>query len=212
MMSGIVGNNTHRPLNIEEFRAFALINKWAPLVFINSADSQGGKLFSLLHEVAHIWCGQDDLFNDRQGLSTKPLETFCNAVAAELLVPKSKFSECWEDSRGDIYEKIASLAMKFHCGETVIARKALDAGLIGKKNYQKVADNAIEGFRKEKEKGGSGGNFYATTESRIDRSFMRAICDGISSGTLSYTDAYRLTDTSRKTFDKVAKELGGVIW
>ncbi len=66
MMSGIVGKNTHRALDINEFRAFAMVNDRAPLIFINGADSFAGRLFSLLHETVHVWLGENDLYNDRR--------------------------------------------------------------------------------------------------------------------------------------------------
>lgn len=59
MMSGIVGNNTRRKLDIDEFRAFTIVDEYAPLIFINSCDSEKGKLFSLVHEAAHIWLGEN---------------------------------------------------------------------------------------------------------------------------------------------------------
>ena len=46
MQSGIVGKNTHRALDIEEFRAFAMPNEWAPLIFINGADRKSTRLNS----------------------------------------------------------------------------------------------------------------------------------------------------------------------
>ena len=105
MMNGVVGKNTHRALDINEFRAFTMVDEWAPLVFINAADSNGARLFSLLHEAAHIWLGVDDLYNDRHnrinGVSV--VEIMCNAVAGELLVPKSVFLGKWDDDEEDIY-------------------------------------------------------------------------------------------------------------
>ena len=71
MMSGIVGNNTHRPLSIDESRAFSITDDYAPLIFINSNDSVNGKLFSLLHEFAHICIGENSLFNDRYSTGEK---------------------------------------------------------------------------------------------------------------------------------------------
>ena len=93
MMNGIVGKNTHRVLDVNEFRAFAMVNEWAPLIFINGADSAGGKLFSLFHEVVHLWIGENDLYNDRRYSinGTKPVEVMCNAVAGELMVRKLYF-------------------------------------------------------------------------------------------------------------------------
>lgn len=64
MVNGIVATNTHRPLNVKEFRAFEMLDKWAPLIFINNRDSNGAKVFSIFHEMAHIWLGEDDLYND----------------------------------------------------------------------------------------------------------------------------------------------------
>ena len=93
MMNGVVGNNTHRALKINEFRAFAMVDNYAPLIFINAADSYSGRIFSLLHEFAHILIGENSLYNDRFGGSrtSKNTEVICNAVAAEILVPKSIF-------------------------------------------------------------------------------------------------------------------------
>lgn len=68
-------------------------DEWAPLIFINAADSNGARLFSLLHETAHIWLGIDDLYNDRHNCidGVSDLEVMCNAVAGELIVPKRVF-------------------------------------------------------------------------------------------------------------------------
>lgn len=97
MMNGIVGKNTHRALDVNEFRAFAMVNEWAPLIFINGADSAGGRLFSLFHELVHLWIGENDLYNDTKYSANgiKPIEVTCNAVAGALMVPKTVFLEKW---------------------------------------------------------------------------------------------------------------------
>lgn len=215
MMNGVVGKNTHRALDINEFRAFAMVDDWAPLIFINAADSNGARLFSLLHEVAHIWIGVDDLYNDRRNRTdgVSATEILCNAVAAELIVPKSMFMDIWDNSTTDAYATIKELAGCFRCSEIVIARKALDCNKITWNVYNNVVQTAIDNCNQVKgDKDSSGGNYYNTMGTRLDGCFVRALCESINMGRTSYTEAYRLTGTSRKTFSDVVRHFGGVEW
>ena len=215
MMNGVVGKNTHRALDINEFRAFAMVDEWAPLIFINAADSNGARLFSLLHEVAHIWLGVDDLYNDRHSRTdgVSAVEVLCNAVAGELIVPKHIFMEKWNSSVTDVYAAISELAVYFRCGESVIARKALECKKITRDIYNKVIQSAIDNYNQMKEnKESTGGNYYNTMGSRLDGCFVRALCESINMGRTSYTEAYRLTNTSSKTFADIAQQFGGVEW
>lgn len=221
MMNGVAGKNTHRALAADEFRAFAMVDEWAPLIFINTADSQGAKLFSLVHEAAHIWLGENDLYNDslnRAG-GIRMTEVVCNAVAGELLVPRQAFLDKWSEKietaevTVDTVAVVAELANFFRCGESVIARKALDNGKIGKDTYDRIMQAAIVHYNEaKKNRKSTGGNYYNTLESRLDGCFVRAICESISMGRTSYAEAYRLTNTSRKTFSNIVQKFGGVEW
>lgn len=150
MMNGIVGKNTHRILDVDEFRAFAMIDNYAPLIFINGADSQGARLFSLFHEIVHIWLGENDFYN-AIGFDDKYLkkaEVICNAVASELIVPKKEFLVKWDSNNeyDNIFNKIKCLAIAFRCGQMVIARKALDNNKIDLDAYNEVKNNSINFF------------------------------------------------------------------
>lgn len=215
MMNGIVGKNTHRALDVNEFRAFAMVDEWAPLIFINGADSAGGRLFSLFHEVVHLWIGENDLYNDRRYSANgiKPVEVTCNAVAGELMVPKAAFLERWNDNTNDdIHEKIKEFARMFRCSGSVIARRALDNKKINQNVYNKVIADAIEAYIQAKQEKSSGGDYYRVARSKLDGVFVRALCESVNSGRTSFTEAYRLTNTTSKTFSEVASGLGGVLW
>lgn len=218
MMNGIVGNNTHRSLKIDEFRAFTLIDEYAPLIFINANDSVNGRLFSLLHEFAHICAGVNNLYNDRycENTKVKKIESVCNAVSAELLVPVDLFVEEWKKIAGDLDPEsaISSVAKTFRCGETVIARRALDKKYIDNKTYSEISRNAVNRYndiRKiRKEKGEGGGNYYRTMMSRLDNRFLTMLISSVQSGSTLYSDAFRLTNTNRSTFRGLAEMAGGV--
>ena len=214
MMSGIVRNNTRRVLNVEEFRAFTLMDDIAPLIFINSVDSYGGRLFSLFHELAHVFLGENDLFNDRQQTVAKVsgIEKMCNSIAAELLVPRTDFIREWDCDDTEIpFDKVSSIAKKFRCGAIVIARKALDNRRLSHDVYNEVAKRVIEIYREAKEKKrAGGGDFYNTLSSRVDRVLVKSICSGLSEGRITYPEAFRLTNTNMKTFPELAYRVGGV--
>lgn len=215
MMNGIVENNTYRALDIEEFRAFAMIDEYAPLVFINTNDSTNGRLFSLIHEFAHVCIGKNDLFNDRQNSihTVSPIETLCNAIAGEILVPKDIFLKQWENA---IKEKTAEeatcdLAKTFRCGVIVIARKALDNGKINKNMYNNIASQAIMTYIQNRKRQDAGGDFYKTLASRIDQRFLGMLNHSVSEGKTLYSDAFRLTNTNRMTYTRLTQEkMGGV--
>lgn len=119
----------------------------------------------------------------------------------------------WSEHKTEVYTKISDLAKYFRCGEIVIARKAIDCGKISQKSYDQVVQTAIENYKRMKEsKDTSGGNYYNTMGSRLDGCFVRALCESINMGRTTYTEAYHLTNTSRKTFSEIAQRLGGVEW
>ena len=217
MMNGIVGNNTHRKLDIEEFRAFTLIDDYAPLIFINSNDSANGKLFSLFHEMSHIWMGRNSLFNDRFSNETNisEIEVICNAITGELLVPNVNFIEEWKlcNNNFTIEEKVRALSNLFNCGITVIARKALNNNYINASQYSMIAEKAISNFlalqeRKQNESS-SGGDFYRTIATRLDGRFLNALANSTQEGKTLYTDAFALTNTNRTTFITLIRKMRG---
>lgn len=124
MQSGIVGANSNRKLDIRELRTFCLCDLFALLIFINATDTDNRKVFSLVHEAAHIWLNKDHCFNGID-IDTK-IEMVCSKVASEILVPETIFLHEWETKGINNQDKIEKLSKLFKVSKVAIARKACD--------------------------------------------------------------------------------------
>lgn len=197
--SSTVGNNPHRPLDPKEFRGFVLVDEYAPLVFINTADFRAAQMFTLAHELAHIWIGSSAAF-DLRDFQPAPDETErrCDAAAAELLVPAHQLRKIWPNVQREV-ERFEQIARHFKVSEIVAARRALDLGLIQKPEFF----HFLENYRELSSPLGSPktGYFYATQLSHLGRRFAETLIRAVHEGTLLYHEAYRLTGMYGKTFD-----------
>jgi Zn-dependent peptidase ImmA (M78 family) len=207
--NGIVGNNTHRTLDPSEFRGFVLVDRYAPLVFLNGADSKSAQMFTLAHEIAHVCLGASAAF-DLKNLdpADDQKEKFCNQLAAEFLVPRTQILSIWKDHTGSQYVDFEGLAQQFKVSQLVIARRASDLGLIPKELYYAFYKNYMSAEHiKASTTESTGGDFYRTQNQRIGRLFARTVLYAIDSGSLSYDEAYRLTGLSGATFHKFAEKM-----
>ncbi|MFA7545795.1 MAG: ImmA/IrrE family metallo-endopeptidase [Candidatus Cloacimonadaceae bacterium] len=206
MVNGVVGNNTHRPLNPQEFRGFVLVDDYAPLIFVNGADTKAAQMFTLTHELAHIWLGLDGVF-DLEGLqpADDEDEILCNKVAAEFLVPEEDLLKQWKQIRKNDDAAI-QLARIYKVSEIVLQRRLLDLKLISKNEF---FDFYNEYKQRELQTAASakGGDFYSNQLFRINPYFMRKIMEALDHGSIQYIEAFRLTNIYGNTFDKFAEKV-----
>lgn len=207
MVSGVVGSNNRRKLDPREFRGFALCDDLAPLVFINGADSKSAQMFTLAHELAHIWLGETALSNaEAAEASGQEIEHWCNRVAAELLVPLEIFRADF-NRRADLRSELDRLARRFKVSTLVILRRAHDAGALKGDAYWAAYEEELERLRKVGKAGG--GNFYLTQTVRLSRRFARALIASTLEGNTLYRDAFRMLGVSKDTtFRQLSTSLG----
>jgi Zn-dependent peptidase ImmA (M78 family)/transcriptional regulator with XRE-family HTH domain len=204
MRSGIVGSNTHRSLDVGEFRGFAISHPLAPLVFINSADAPAARLFTLVHELAHIWLGDSGVSSGAPG-SQRREEVFCNAVAGEFLAPRELFLSLWAVNDADLPNKVSRLVQCLHVSALVVLRRALDLQLIDSGIYQQHYLAELQAFR---HRDGSGGSFYRNAGAKNSRRFARAVVAEALSGRLLLRDAGRLLGVPPAKLQHFAEHLG----
>lgn len=204
MRSGIVGNNTHRKLDVGEFRGFAISHSLAPVVFINSSDAPSARLFTLLHELAHIWLGSSGISNAVPG-NTRREEVVCNGVAGEFLAPSVVFGKLWEAATQDLAVRVAELAKRFHVSRFVVLRRALDMGLVDQATYSTFYRAELDAFRAAE---GGGGSFYRNAGAKNSARFARAVIAEAFSGRLLLRDAGRLLGVQPSKVRDFAGQLG----
>lgn len=209
MCSGVVLNNNRRRLDPDEFRGFAMADPFAPLVFINGSDTKAAQMFTLAHELAHIWLGKSALSNAQAVLIPEhAVERWCNRLAAELLVPLSVLREEYRQ-REDLQTQVDRLARRFKVSTLVILRRIYDAGGLTYELLQEAYQHELQRLLAVPR--GAGGNFYLTQAARVSKRFARALVASTLEGQTLHRDAFRMLGFSKAaTFNELGRSLGVV--
>lgn len=187
MRCGIALGNTHRKLEVSEFRGFAMSNTLVPVVFINSSDAPPARLFTLLHELAHIWIGSSGV-SDGNSANGRDEERFCNAVAGEFLAPETQFCALWKaDAHWET--NLAPLASRFHISKLAIGRRALDLGYISQAQYRTYYRAILQAFQDKK---GGAGDYYRNATAKNSTRLSKAVLIEAMSGRMLLRDAGHL--------------------
>ena len=210
MASGVVGTNTTRRLDPDEFRGFALVDSMAPLVFVNGADTKAAQMFTLAHEIAHVWLGESGVSNVDVAFSPDyGVERWCNRVAAELLVPRDLLHLEF-NAAAELHDETARLARRFKVSTLVVLRRIYDTGALDRERFRSSYDmevSRLRGFQR-----GGGGNAVNNVNTRIGKRLTRALVVSTLEGRTSYTEAFRLLGVRKlSTFESVAASVGLVL-
>jgi len=202
MRQGSLGHHT-KPLHISEFRGFAIADKFAPVIFINLADAPVARLFTLIHELAHIWIGESGV-SDGSSSAHRREEILCNAIAAEFLVPGDEFKNKWQEL-DNWKDNLPALEIHFHVSQWVLARRALTYNYITQNEYHKFI-TLLKKQYDEREKKGTGPSYYVTLKSQTSDKLARAVLSETLSGRVLLRDAGQLLGIKPDKITKFAKE------
>ncbi len=204
IFNGIVGNNTHRKLNPDEFQGFALVDAYAPLIFVNGADFKAAQIFTLAHELAHLFVGKSGL---SKFVNLDPghhaIEQFCNKAAAEFLVPEADLRAFWPTAKSSA-DPYQAIARHFKVSSIVATRRALDVDLVNRDAFNQF----YRAYREDQQQRNSGGVFWNLPKWRIGPKFAAVVIRATKAGRLSYREAYALTGLKGTSFENLTNKMG----
>jgi Zn-dependent peptidase ImmA (M78 family)/transcriptional regulator with XRE-family HTH domain len=206
-------------LDSEEIQGFAIADSYAPFVFLNSEDWNAPQLFTLVHELAHIWIAETGISNDTE-LNIKgklhPVELFCNEIAANVLMPKNQILNIDKSSFHNSNE-LFKIAKKFGISTFSLLIRALKLGVISTHSYnllkkQVDIDFAIflrkDAEKKAKQKESIGGpNYFLLQLNRNSRLFTQTVLDSFRGGFIEPTLASSLLNIHINKFQKLESQL-----
>ena len=210
IVNGVVGNNTRRKLDVSEFRGFVLSDPFAPLIFINGADAKSAQMFTLAHELAHLWLGEaGEGLSGFQGLHPDggKIERFCDQAAAEFLVPAAEIRRSWPAVRHSDtpFEKLAG---RFKVSPVVIGRRAMDLRLVERQEFFSFYQDYTRQERHKSKKTAGGGDFYNNQNTRVGRLFAVHVIRAAKEGRIGFKEAYDLSGLNGGAFQQYARRLG----
>lgn len=210
VINGIVGNNTWRKLDVQEFRGFALSDPYAPLIFVNGADAKSAQMFTLAHELAHVWLGDvGEGLSGFQGLEPDggEVERFCDQAAAEFLVPAVEIRDAWQGG-ADPGTAFENLARRFKVSPVVIGRRAMDLCLVEAEQFFNFYNDHTQREYQQKQSETGGGDFYHNQNPRVGQLFASRVIRAAKEGRIGFKEAYDLTGLNGGAFQTYARKLG----
>ena len=218
IITSMVGNNNQRMLDRDEFRGFTLADDLVPLIFVNSSgDSLSGQIFTFLHEYGHVvlrttGVSDEDLSYGELAHEVSGVETWCNTLAAEVLVPAEDLRAQFR-SDAALTGELDRLAGRYLCSTLVILLKLRKLGLVSDAGfdtlYRSEEERAREAFAYQRAQNAGGGDFYLNQPFRIGERLSRAVLADLREGGTSYTEAFRVLGLRNvDQLNKYAGQLG----
>ena len=213
--------HSHLKINKDEVQGFAIADKYAPFVFINSADFPAPQLFTLVHELAHIWTAQTGMSNyiepeikDRS--KYHPVELFCNSVAANALMPDNVIAALPENTFNSS-KNLFTVAKILGVSSFALLYRALKMNIISQTNYNSLKKESDKNYKeflirhalqKEKQKKREGGpSPYLMRLNRNSRLFTQIVLDRYNGGNIPPTLASSLLNVQSNKFNKLVERM-----
>lgn len=190
----------HTDIEPDIFRGMTISDELAPFIIINPKDSPAARIFTLVHELTHVWMGDTAISNlDSLAIDHaihRNKEKYCNEVAAEFLVPESALRDAWAKMTGDdTTRKIQKIAASFKVSTICLSRRLIDFNLVTRKFYwdfyhQYLAQ--LKAIKKKQSKTETGPSRIVLNRFRLGFKLIHTVIDAAHAGIISELDASQL--------------------
>lgn len=211
-------------IDLKETRGFILCDEYAPFIFINSEDAIAAQLFTLVHELAHLWLNQTGIsnlepFKKIPKDEDQKIELFCNKIASEALLKRKLFYHSWRDQDPSLSlkEQIENVSNIFKVSEEAISRRLLDDGTISLNVYLELREfyqnRWVEFKERERQRMKStegGPSYYVRKVFNNGYSFTQTVISAFDSGAITGRDASNLLDVKISNIRRLASAAGMV--
>lgn len=164
----------------KDISGFCLRDDDLPVIYLNNGTSKTRQTFSLLHELAHLLININGLskfdssYIDRLPVTEKKLERFCNALAADVLIPSVDFAaqvkRLPENTEKATEEQFADLANRYGVSREAVLRRLFDQGRVSQAYYETKAKTWTA-----QKKAGGGGDWYRNQGAYLSDRFAKEV-------------------------------------
>ena len=204
---------------VGEAKGFAMVDEGPPVIVVNSADAVGSRVFTLLHEYAHVMLAGGSLCRpapeslETDGLgSGKAVEGWCDSFASSVLMPREEFLAALGGEGGrSVGGMLTALSQRF-----LLSRRAVLVRAIGLS--EGPARNAYLGHYRRMgpppEPSASTGGRHVPPDvaclNRRGRRYARLVADSEEAGLITESDMGMYLHLKARHFDGLrAKVRGG---
>jgi Zn-dependent peptidase ImmA (M78 family) len=213
--------HTRMKIDSDVVKGFAIADPYAPFVFLNSDDWENPQLFTLVHELVHVWINQSGISVDTQfgfrevhSSTIDPVEVYCNKVAANALLPLDELETEIGSLPLNNFDQVKEIARKFSVSTLTLLYRLSDSGRITDRQlstWKRIADEQFSEFaerhRKLLEQSEGGANYYLLLARRNGRAFSKMVLDFYKGGQISGIELSNLLNVKLNMVSKLEQQL-----
>jgi Zn-dependent peptidase ImmA (M78 family) len=180
-------------LPVEAMRGFASLDPVVPAIVVNTQDDPRARVFTLIHELGHLWqAGRFEMVD---------LEGWLDQFSGDVLMPVDALRAAIAGAAADDdLRKFDLVALEFGVTPRAAVVRAARERLIPQRDANEILERLSA--RGPRERGG-GGNYYWTQLARLSPAYTRLVFSALESQAVTYAAASSLLGVKVGNFDKL---------